>query len=166
MNNLQNISDQELLNELKRRLSINNKDNNTPKRENNILVGRMENRPERSEYKLLGKILGLYENQPQNLLSFEQKEIGGSTCLFSFMEVFKEYREGLDFNEKEKKRITLIFDAKRFNNNLEPIKEKLKAGKVIGVFGRLNNTINQQTGGRSFSVYYLINFPEKVIEFK
>ncbi|KLL03429.1 MAG: hypothetical protein MRERV_41c003 [Mycoplasmataceae bacterium RV_VA103A] len=30
----------------------------------------------------------------------------------------------------------------------------------------LNNTINQKTGGRSFSVYRLIDFPEKIMELK
>ncbi|KLL03428.1 MAG: hypothetical protein MRERV_41c002 [Mycoplasmataceae bacterium RV_VA103A] len=139
MNNLQNISNIELVNELKRRLDLINIKEITPTRESNsVLVGRMENRPERSEYKLLGKILGLYENQPRNLLSFEQKEVIGSRVLFTFMEVFKEYSEGLNFNQRERERIQLTFDAKRFNNNLEPIKEKLKAGQVIGIFGRLN----------------------------
>ncbi|CAG8585017.1 5722_t:CDS:2, partial [Cetraspora pellucida] len=98
MNNLQNISNIELVNELKRRLDLINIKEITPTRESNsVLVGRMENRPERSEYKLL--------------------------------EVFKEYSEGLNFNQRERERIQLTFDAKRFNNNLEPIKEKLKAGQ-------------------------------------
>ncbi|CAG8716255.1 5899_t:CDS:1 [Ambispora leptoticha] len=169
---LKDIPNIEILKELKRRLDINIKDNTltpTPTRERNndngVLVGRMNNNPAKSEYNLMGKILGLYENQPKNLLSFEQKEVMGSQVLFTFMEVLKEYTEGLNFNQREQERVQLTFDAKRFNYNLEPIKEKLKAGTVIKVYGRLNNTINQKTGGRSFSVYSFTDFPEKVINF-
>lgn len=161
MTNLQEISNYELISELKRRLDLNiNIEKNTPTRENNnnVLVGKLNNNPARNEYNLMGKILGLYENQPRNLLSFEQKEIMGSQVLFTFMEVFREYTEGLNFNQRETERIQLTFDSKRFNNNLEPVKGKLKAGQVIKVFGRLNNTVNQKTGGRSFSVYNLVNF--------
>src|SRR5215216_2952143 len=137
MTNLKDIPNIELVKELKRRLDqldlINIKEN-TPTREgNSVLVGRMNNNPSKSEYNLMGKILGLYENQPRNLLSFEQKEVMGSQVLFTFMEVLKDYTEGLNFNQREKERIQLTFDAKRFNHNLEPIKEKLKVGEVIKV---------------------------------
>lgn len=176
MNNLANILKDipniELVNEIKRRLdsNINIKDNTptpTPTHESNsVLIGRMNNNPVKSEYNLMGKVLGLYENQPKNLLSFEQKEVMGSQVIFTFLEVFKEYAEGLNFNQREQERIQLTFDAKRFNNNLEPIKEKLKAGTIIKIYGRLNNTVNQKTGGRSFSVYSFTGFPAKVIQLK
>lgn len=144
---LKDIPNIEILKELKRRLDNNIKDNKPTREEleqiprnknNSELVGRMTNNPARHEYNLMGKVLGLYENQPKNLLSFEQKEVMGSQVLFTFLEVFKEY---------------------------EPVKEKLKTGTVIKIYGRLNNTINQKTGGRSFSVYSFTDFPEKVINF-
>src|SRR2546430_1497775 len=151
---LKDIPNIELLKEIKRRLdsNIHIKENVPTRENNNVLVGRMNNNPSKSEYNLMGKILGLYENQPRNLLSFEQKEVMGSSVIFTFLEVFKEYTERLNLKQRKKKRIQITFDSKRFKNNLEPIKEKLKAGSVIKVFGRLNNTVNQKTGGRSFSV--------------
>ncbi|CAG8829077.1 30336_t:CDS:2, partial [Racocetra persica] len=85
MTNLQEISNYELISELKRRLDLNiNIEKNTPTR--------------------------LYENQPKNLLSFEQKEVMGSQVLFTFIQVFKEYTEGLNFNQRETERIQLTFD--------------------------------------------------------
>jgi hypothetical protein len=178
MTNLKDIPNIELVNELKRRLDqldlINIKDN-TPTHEeleqipqnknNSELVGRMTNNPARHEYNLMGEILGLYENNPKNLLGFEEKNINGSKVLFTFLKTYPDYYKGLEFNKREQERIQLTFDEKRFDGNLEPIKDKLKAGTVIKVFGRLNNTVNQKTGGRSFSVYSFTDFPEKIINF-
>jgi hypothetical protein len=179
---LKQISDQELLNELKRRgkvkelkksngeiescfiwkrdiLNTNQEHNHENNKE---LAGKQNNNHTKSEYNLMGQVLGIYENQPKNLLGFEEKNIFGSSCLFTFLKTYPEYYQDLNFNEREKERITLIFDAKRFNNNLEPIKEIIKAGRVIKVFGRLNNNIHPKTGGRSFSVYSFVAMPENI----
>src|SRR5207248_4288114 len=150
-------------NELKRRLD--NIRNITPTQENKELVGRINNNPTKSEYNLMGQVLGIYENQPRNLLGFEEKNINGSKILFTFLKTHPEYYLGLNFNEREQERIQLTFDAKRFNNNLEPIKEILKVGRIIKVFGRLNGKDTNQyrnTGGRSFSVYSFATMPENV----
>jgi hypothetical protein len=44
----------------------------------------MENNPSKSEYKLMVKLLGLYENSPQDLLPYEEKP----DYLYTFARIF------------------------------------------------------------------------------
>ncbi|CAG8799013.1 13041_t:CDS:2, partial [Racocetra persica] len=68
-------------------------------------------------------------------------------------------------SEREKERLQLTFDKMKFKP-WETLKEQLHPDRVLIIFGRLNQTINQKTGGRSFSVYRLALMPENIIEIK
>lgn len=109
------------------------------------------------------QVLGVYENQPHNLLSIEEKENYAYTFAKVFPKVWDEC--GLIPNEREKERIQLTFDKNKFRP-WEALKEQLGKNRVLIVFGRLNQTINERTGGRSFSVYRLALMPENIIEIR
>ena len=130
---------------------------------NSIPVSTLENNPERSEYKLMCQVLGLYWEEPCNLLNYAEKE----DYLYTFAKVFPQVWDecGLIPNEREKERIQLTFDKEKFKP-WETLKEQLRKDRVLIVFGRLNQTINQKTGGRSFSVYRLALMPENIVEIK
>ena len=128
-----------------------------------VPVSTLENNPERSEYKLMCQVLGLYLEEPCNLQNYKEKE----DYLYTFAKVFPQVWDecGLIPNERERERLQLTFDKDKFKP-WETLKEQLRQGRVLIVFGRLNQTINQKTGGRSFSVYRLALMPENVVEIK
>ena len=72
----------------------------------------MEDRPERHEYKIMVKLLGLYENDPYNLLSYEEKD----NYLYSFVKVFDNVwdEKGLHPNKREKERLQITFDKIKY----------------------------------------------------
>ena len=132
--------------------------------ENNLIpISNLEDKPDRHEYKLMCQVLGLYEEEPCNLQNYKEKK----DYLYTFAKVFPPVWEekGLYPNETEKERLQLTFDKTKFKP-WENLKEQLRQDRVLIVFGRLNQTINPKTGGRSFSVYRLALMPENIIEIK
>lgn len=47
-------------------------------------VSILENNPEKSEYKLMCQVLGIYQNDPHNLLTIEEKD----NYAYTFAKVF------------------------------------------------------------------------------
>jgi len=74
----------ERVNMTKTRLPQNNHGKITIMENKGVPVSTLENNPERSEYKLMCQVLGLYLEEPCNLQNYKEKE----DYLYTFAKVF------------------------------------------------------------------------------
>ena len=124
---------------------------------NSVPVSTLENNPLANEYKFMVKVLGVNEEETAN----------DFTHFYTWARVYPQSwnETGLNPNEKERQRLQLTFNKNTYPN-WKNLKEQLRPNRVLIIFGKLSETVSEETGGRYFSVYRLALMPENIIEIK